>query len=341
MRSWLLLGLASLFLIQCNYNPYRGTDVNERRYLSAFPQRNTSKALQDAFGPIKKINSIAYYDFFTIDPELRLTRKEINQYPLEQIKANKTFVTQSSAGTATIISTNYRSLALLTCDHVVSKPDTTYQYHLDETGKQTKYVKSVSVKTNQQNLIYGFPELGSFKIIANDPSKDIALLSVNIDSFENLELDIFNLPTGQPEKLEWGTFVYILGYPKGFKMVTRGIVSNPNDVTRGSYMLDALFNPGISGGMILALRGTDQHFEWVGMARSTQITTKKVLTPDPQNLNDLQLYTPYSGTPYVDNINSINYGVTRPISVTDIKNFLLDIETELRDAGFTLNHILK
>jgi hypothetical protein len=77
------------------------------------------------------------------------------------------------------------------------------------------------------------------------------------------------------------------------------------------------------------------------MARSTQITTKKVLTPDPQNLNDLQLYTPYSGTPYVDNINSINYGVTRPISVTDIKNFLSDIETELRDAGFTLNHILK
>jgi hypothetical protein len=340
MRHAIALLLTSLFLLQCNYNPYRAEDAGEKRYLSAFPQRNTSRALENAFSPIKKINSTAYYDLHLIDPELRLTRSDINRYPLDQITSNKTFLSQSASGTATIVSTNFKRLALLTCDHIVNYPDSVYQYHLTKDGKLSKYVKSVAIKTDQQNLIYGLPELGSFEVIANDPSKDLAMLGVYIGKFQNVSFSLFNVPMGQPDQLEWGTFVYILGYPKGYKMVTRGIVSDPNHLGRGSFMLDALFNPGISGGMILALRGRDQHFEWVGMAKSTQVTSTKVLTPAPQRLSDAEPYTPYTDTAYIANINNINYGVTRPISVIEIQEFIQDNERTLVRAGFTINHLL-
>ncbi|MCK7529466.1 MAG: hypothetical protein MZV64_73895 [Ignavibacteriales bacterium] len=48
-------------------------------------------------------------------------------------------------------------------------------------------------------------------------------------------------------------------------MVTKAIVSNPSRDESGSFLVDAVVNNGMSGGLVLAIKDGVPNFEMVGM----------------------------------------------------------------------------
>ena len=94
-------------------------------------------------------------------------------------------------------------------------------------------------------------------VIGSDPASDLAVLRIEVDGLEQLEL-------GDSDQLRVGDFVVAIGNPFGFSnTVTSGIVSglgrsgvNPD---RDSYedfiQTDASINPGNSGGALVNLEG--------------------------------------------------------------------------------------
>ena len=121
-------------------------------------------------------------------------------------------------------------------------------------------------------------------------------------------------------------------------MITRGIVSNPNSDESGTFMIDALFNKGFSGGIILAARQGSTGFELVGMVRSAYSKKEYTLRPE----KEIHEYTynknaPYSGEIHVGTNESINYGVTYVIPVEALRAFYRRCRTELLALGYNLD----
>ncbi|MFQ6614821.1 MAG: hypothetical protein ACE5D1_08260, partial [Fidelibacterota bacterium] len=109
----------------------------------------------------------------------------------------------------------------------------------------------------------------------------------------------------------------------GNLMVTDGMVSVP-DTETPFLLIDALFNPGFSGGLIVAVRDGLPHLEWIGIAKSVSARSTLFLKPDPaiHSINDVP-NTVYSGRPYVGTHQDINYGVTFAIPIETIQEFLV------------------
>src|SRR5699024_5885613 len=172
--------------------------------------------------------------------------------------------------------------------------------------------QSISVKRRQSNLIFSPGNFSNFEVIANDPLSDLALITAEFKSEMNQGHNSLPLSMGRSEDMQIGSFLYILGFPKGFPMITRGLANNRGLEGRRFFITDALFNPGISGGLIIASNDRFNSFEWVGMARSATADREKILIPDPTIDN----YEERIGTPYTDDIfigrkNRISYGITQ------------------------------
>ena len=160
--------------------------------------------------------------------------------------------------------------------NVVNYPDTIYSFYLDHNGRKTHILESISIKRKQDNLIRNLPGEGALEIVAIDNELDVALLAGTFTG----EIDGFPVlpyPPGKATDLEWGSFVYIFGYPAGHQMVTHGIVSNPVPTRNNEFIIDASFNTGISGGAVLAIRDGVPNFELVGIAKSVSAKYSNVL----------------------------------------------------------------
>ena len=73
-----------------------------------------------------------------------------------------------------------------------------------------------------------------FDVLAIDNLNDIAILGSEINEGDLDRVKVFPYPSGKSKELEWGSFVYIMGYPLGLQMITRGIVSNPTKAKNGN-----------------------------------------------------------------------------------------------------------
>jgi S1-C subfamily serine protease len=178
-------------------------------------------------------------------------------------------------------------------------------------------------------------------ILAAEPKKDLAILGVS-GLRSTHRIFFLDYPLGESRSLEWGSFVYLMGYPMGFQMITQGIVSNPNMDGKGSFLVDALFNRGFSGGIVLAVRDGVPNFELVGLAKSVSAQNKYVLRP----LKDTSEYVydpsiPYTGDIYVRTESEINYGITHAISIETIREFIQDHQDELIRQGYDLGDFSK
>ena len=152
----------------------------------------------------------------------------------------------------------------------------------------------------------------------------------------------FKYPLGESNDLELGSFVYIIGYPMGHKMITKGIVSNTRDDKSDSFLIDALFNRGFSGGIILAIRDGVPNFELVGMAKSVSAKNEYILIPATRNGKlEYARNFPYSGNVYVKKLDDINYGITYTISTDEIIKFLKENETQLLQNGLNFKYFTK
>lgn len=307
-----------------------------KTYTTSFPTRDVSRELKNIQKSVKRISATGIYATYYIDDRL-ITREGLKAFDLQNIASRKVSSNESTAGTAISIFENQRQVALLTNAHVVNFPDTLISYIERKDVPPNTFVKSIKIKQSQNNIIYDLPNIGRFDIIGLDEEDDLSLLKVSRNNFPKLEAPLLPVTIGNPADLEWGSFVYIIGYPKGYPMITRGIVSDPRRNSDDDFLTDALFNPGISGGLMIATRDNFNTFEWVGMTNTASADLQKVLVPNPIKASEYQTFDPYLDSAFVEVKTQLTYGITQSIPMKKIIAFLQDHERALRRLGFHLN----
>jgi len=347
LQVGMILALGSLVGCSGGLVPGPGTGP-QAHYQTAFPQYDTSGELERVFASVRRILAEVTYETYLYPLESAPTEADL-QDPGFQIAAPDTLVSQQDrAATAIVLARRGRSFTLLTVDHGTHFPDTLVGYFPRERpgeGRlppvrsperpgepEPRRVERISVKTAEVFRIFGLPDLRSFQVLARSPFDDLALLGVEYPAgLEPGEDRVLPIPAGESERLSWGSFVYVMGYPQGYPMVTRGIVSAPGDPVLGSFLVDGLWNRGMSGGAILALRGDGSGMEWVGMARAAAASRETRLRPEHEELEREDLGRRYDGPLYLDQVSRIDYGITLSIPMSTIREFL-DRERERLDA---------
>jgi len=322
-----------IILTSCSKRIYRVAypTLSDGRYDSEFPYKNCSKELQEISEAVTKVFCNTYYKNYYFSPHRKIVSKDINKKLLETPNGI-TDIKSTVSGTATVIYFQADRIAMLTCSHVVSKPDTIINYVTFEDNPSAKFVQTVSVKQKQEILVYGMPEDGVFEVLLLDNENDIAILSKELKSSTVAKIPVLKYPFGTAKELEWGSFVYLIGYPMGYKVITKGIVSQPDRDKRGAFLIDALFNRGLSGGILLAVRDGVPNFEVVGITTSAAAETETVLVPERNKSYDETV--PYEGKIYVDNKKSINYGITKAISAEAILSLIQENKDFLLKKGY-------
>jgi len=314
--------------------------LSDGKYDSEFPYKSCSKELNKIVKTVKKLTAIAYYRSYIFEPEVKITLSQIQKNLYKKKSSRELYYNNSVIGSATVIHYHGRYLVLLTCAHIVDFPDTVLTYYLDENRRRSSFIQSVSFKIRQDNFVADLPERGQLELLAMDPDLDIAILGKVFKNDIVYGIPVFEYPFGKAKDLEWGSFVYLLGYPKGHQMVTRGIVSQPNRNDRGAFLVDALFNKGFSGGIVLAIKDGVPNFELVGLAGAAAADFENYLAPaDDIDNTGYYRHLPYNGDAYAKFEKRINYGIIFVISAEQIKDFIKENENVLRSKGYALPSI--
>jgi hypothetical protein len=313
--------------------------LSDGKYDSEFPYKGSSEELEQISKTVNRINSIAFYKAYIFNPGTNITRAMLTEDLLENKSNSVGYFDKNSSGTATTIYSQNGKVGLLTCAHVVSFPDTILSYYTDRNGKFTDYLESVSVRDNQLIFAAGFPGNGDMDIIAIDRVNDIAVLGKTFSSLDNTNFPVFPYPKGNAKDLDWGTFVYIFGYPMNYKMVSKAIVSSPNYDDKGSFLIDAVVNRGFSGGVVLGIRDGIPNFEFVGIIRAVPEEVHYFLRPEKLS-NNIQYspVVPYNGNAYAVEKEELKYGIAKVIPMEMISEFLEKNANLLEEKGYLLRN---
>ena len=307
-----------------------------QNYTAAFPQSDVSDKLKQVQQSVVRIVATGFYESYSFSDKL-VTLPDINTNGAEAIASSRYVFEESTAGTSVILDQSSHNFLLISSEHVVSFPDTAITYYEGDEYPSKRYVKSISVLRRKVNLIYTGREIRSFDILATNKSLDLALLNIELSKIDNLDQYPLNLKFGNSSFLQLGSFLYILGFPKGYAMVTRGVASSSESWNDRFFVTDAVFNPGISGGPILASRDNFNSFEWVGMVSSATASHENVLVPRPKAEKYSRITQVYLDTAYVAQKARINYGIAQAIPINKIKEFLRENEEEVKKLGYSLD----
>ncbi len=333
-----VLFVSILLMFSCSKRIYQVAypTLGDGRYDSEFPYKSCSEELEQITKTVRKLFCIIKYKNYIFNYQDGVTVSWLDQEDFRKA-ADITYFQNSVAGTCTIIYFDKKRIALLTCAHVVTHPDTIITYFKSERPGSEKIIQSVSIKEKQDNFVIGIPEGGDFEILLSDEKNDIAILHREFTATPKFDVPTLNYPFGKARDLEWGSFVYLIGFPKGYKIITKGIVSHPNRDKDGSFLIDALFNRGLSGGILLAIRDGVPNFEVVGITTSAAAEFATVLVPERGWEYDETV--PYEGEIFVDHKKNINYGITRAIASEVIMELVKNNKNILNKHGLDLEFI--
>ncbi len=330
----------SLFLSTCSTVSYKEVypTLADGKYDSEFPYKGASDELREISSSVQRVHSSVYYKTYTFDENSNLTLDNLKNTNLQNIAISEGYADQTNSGTGTIIYSNEGKVAILTCAHVVEFPDTIITYFADSNGNFTQYIQVIFLKERQSIYAAGFPEGSEFEMLISDKNNDLALIGKDYKILSNLKFPVFNYPMGKGKELDWGSFVYIFGYPINNQMVTKAIVSNPNRDENGSFLVDAVVNNGMSGGIVLAIRDGVPNFEMVGMIQWVPEEEENILVPVKlKNNEEYSPIVPYNGDQYVKRFSSIRYGIARVISAEKISSFLRENRSILFEKKYYLD----
>ncbi len=309
-----------------------------RRANESIPE--TEKARLDALAEIESsillITCTGLYENYYYDPPENFAAT-IDQ---ESLLCDKDYSTNSVAGTGLIIYKNSSKMVLLTCYHIVDFPDTLKTYYADENKKPSNYLQSLSVQYGLNVFVsHKSGRRSNAKIIATDEKNDIALIEAIPDANVLAELQ-FPGEFDRNTKVKLGEEVFLLGFPKGNFMVTRGLASPTSNVKK--FVVDVPFNKGFSGGVVVAFTENYKNYYYLGMANTASVETESVLSP-PNDPTLIERYReiPYEGDVYLRNLNLINYGISFIIKLQVIADFLDEEKETLDKMGYTFSHIIK
>ena len=296
--------------------------LRDGKYDSEFPYKGASDELREISQTVQRIHSSTFYKTYTFDQSVKLTKENLKTTDIRSLAVSEGYADQSTSGTGTTLYFEEGKVAILTCAHIVQFPDTVISYLPDDEGNFTQYIQAILIKERQAIYAAGFPEGSEFELLVADKKSDLALIGKDYKILSDLRFPVFTYPTGRAKELDWGSFVYLFGYPINYQMVTKAIVSNPNRDEYGSFLVDAVVNNGMSGGIVLAIRDGVPNFEMVGMIQWVPEEEENILVP--QKLNNNERYSPivpYKGEEYVKRFSSIRYGIARVISAEAIIEF--------------------
>lgn len=329
--------ISIIFLCSCSEKTYKTIypTLSDNKYDSEFPYKNCSSELEEISTSVKKIICLVKYKSYYFNPENKLSKKDIKK-GFKKFAYHSENTTETVSGTANIIYSDNDKILMLSCAHIVNAPDTIFHYFEEEKNK-IKHIKCISIKTKQQNYIKDVPEDGLLKILAMDVEEDFVFLEKTYLKPQQ-KLKSFDYPIGKSQELEWGSFVYLMGFPTGVKMITKGIVSKSENKKSNNFYIDAVVNWGFSGSIILAVRDGVPNFEIVGIAKSTSVRHQNILKP----AKDSHEFTYNPNRPYKDEVfvkikKDINYGVTFTTSIETIKNFYIKNSRKFQNKGYNLN----
>jgi len=313
--------------------------LQDGKYDSEFPYRACSDELNTISKSMIKVMCMTQYQSYIFNDE-RLTADEITSEVLRSADYVQYF-SKNTIGTGTIIYQQPSRIAILTCYHIFDRPDTLIYYFSDTDSTKDRYVRSVSIKRRQQDIA---PELFKaqedyLEFLLFDKDLDVAILSKEFEMGESpLAIQALPHPFGKAKELEWGSFVYLFGYPKGIKALTKGIVSQP-EYRKDAFLIDASFNRGMSGGVVLAIRDGVPNFELVGMATSAFTDTDDLLVPHEQYKSDPRI--PYTGDIYMNTMKRINYGLSIVITSETILELIAAEQGELFRKGYDFSFLFE
>ena len=336
-HSFFTLFTVILFFQGCSSTIYETqikTDINDR-YDTEFPFKDSSPILEKVSNTIHRISSIAFYEAYAFKRNSNIKLHTIEEDNLENTAIEKIFYNKTGSGTAAVIYSGNRKLALLTCSHIVVYPDTIVTYWADDKGILTNNVKSISFKKNENIYAVGLPELGMLNILASDTELDLALLGITFSVDYPGKFPELSIPIGHANQLKWGAFVYMFGYPINYKMVSRAIVSVPQNRNSPEFLIDGVVNRGFSGGLVMAVRNGIPNLELVGIIRSVPKDVQYVLRPEQfKDDNQYDPLVPYKNNVYLDTDEKINYGITKVISTETIDKFLIKYQHKFSEEGY-------
>lgn len=344
MFRYLLLISLIIVLVSCKAAIYEVAypALSDGRYDSEFPYKSSSEQLEEITNSVKLLNCVAYYKSYIFDYESAIRKKDLNPLVLEEKNIDVGRFDKTASGTATILSADRGSVVLLTCAHIVDFPDTVISYYKTKSGYNSGYIESISIKEKQVNYIPEFPDGGEVDILIRNDNLDLALLGRQYGIEKTSKFDIFEYPLGKASELAWGSFVYAIGFPMNYKMLSKGIVSSPNRDRSSAFLIDAVFNKGFSGGIVLAIRDGVPNFELVGLVNSVPITRQFVLTPkNPERRRIYNPIVPYKGESYLQEMMNIRYGVTKVISIETIVEFIKRNWKTVLAQGYDLSTFYK
>ena len=305
-------------------------------YDSEFPYRNSSKQLEEISGSIRLINSIAFYTSYVFDPSSQFVASSISKINFDKAAIEQITFNSSASGTSTLIMEDQGSVVLLTVAHVVSFPDTIISHFVNPDGSFSQYIQSVSIKTKQTNYIPDFPDNGEVEIILLDRARDVALIGKHFSGAKTLAMPTFKYPWGNSSELEWGSFVYVFGFPMNYKMISKALVSSPGK-DKHTFLIDAVFNRGYSGGIVLAVRDGVPNFELVGLVRSVPAEYEYTIRPLTKKQDfDFNPMLPYKGEVYVDREQVLRTGITKVIGIETVRDLIMEHKQELIEKGYLL-----
>ena len=335
--SFIIFSFFIAFIFSCKTNKSLPSQSfhPDGRYDSEFPDKSVSDKLNEISKSIKKLDCLVFYMTYVFPPDNDIEKASITKKNIKKLSVNADITNESVSGTATVIYYDGESVGLLTCAHVVDYPDTIYNWY----DAERTVLQSISVKVRQQNYISGLPDGENIEVVVLDTKNDIALLQKKLHPHIE-KPEVFHYKSGNTQELEWGTFVYIMGYPLGNLMVTRAIVSNPDKTRNGSFLTDALYNKGISGSPVFALRDGVPNFEWIGMAKSAAAGNFIYLLPDENLVDAMNTGHPYKGEVYVNKKLDINYGVTFSVTIEAIGNFIKKNRELIEMAGMNSENMM-
>jgi len=336
--------LTVFILISCKSAIYEVAypALSDGRYDSEFPYKSSSDQLEKITNSVKMLNCVAYYTSYLFDYDSMIRKKDLSEEIIHEKHIDMGRFDKTASGTATILSADKGSVVLLTCAHIVDFPDTIISYYKTKSGYNSGYIESISIKNKQVNYIPEFPDGGEVDVLVRNDNIDLALLGRHYDIEYSQKFEVFNYPIGKAKELSWGTFVYAIGFPMNYKMLSKGIVSSPNKDRAGSFLIDAVFNKGFSGGIVLAIRDGVPNFELVGLVNSVPIMRQFVLTP--KNPERRRIYNPivsYKGEAYLQEMMNIRYGVTKVISIETIMKFIQKNWQSVLKKGYNLTDFYK
>jgi hypothetical protein len=334
---------AALVLLGCRgettRNPF--APVPDGRYDSHPPFQPVSEHLARIGESVKMLSSIAYYRNYFIPQSEQLKAGDVTPAVLSRYSREATYTNKALAASVTILSCRSRKVLLLSSAHVLNFPDTSLAFYAESDGRPGPYIRAVSVKEKQVNYVAVLPEGGELELLALDATTDVALLGRTFTSDPCLTLRPLALVRGPAAELEWGTYVFVFGYPSGLRMVTSGIVSSPRRDRNNSFLIDAASSKGYSGGPVLALRDGVPNFEFVGIVRQVSGHSTYVLVPDREEGLEYDPGVPYGGSIYPERQTEIDHGMTQVASAEAIAEFLENARSAIESRGYSLEGILR